>query len=297
MKIFTQYDLAKYEKVSPPIVETSSFKYAFAILPHFERIAINCIYAFCSYIDSIVDTNPSFDQKIIKEKDERLKFWEYEIEKIFQDNINNKFHQLAEIIQRFDIPKQYFLTLINGCRQDLIKTRYKTIDDLKIYCYGVASVVGLISIEIFGYKYEETKNYAVNLGYALQLTNILRDIKPDKDRGYIYLPEEDLKKFQYTEEDLQQEIYNENFIELMRYETHRAREFYHKARTSLRPDERASIVAAEIMDTIYYRLLEKIELNNFQVFLQRIRVSNIHKMMSVFKHWLDIRIFIERLKK
>ena len=168
---------------------------------------------------------------------------------------------------------------------------------MKNYCYGVASVVGLISIEIFGHKYEETKNYAVNLGYALQLTNILRDIKADKDRGYIYLPLEDMKRFDYTEADLITETYNENFIELMRFQAKRVREYYYKARQSLQPDERITITAAEIMDAIYFRLLEKIELKDYDVFNNKIRVSNAHKMIIALKQWLSIKMFIKRLKK
>jgi phytoene synthase len=204
---------------------------------------------------------------------------------------------LIGVINRFHIPKQYFLTLIDGCRRDLSKTRYQTFEELKEYCYGVASVVGLISIEIFGHKYEETKNYAINLGYALQLTNILRDIKIDKDRGYIYLPKDELKKFGYSEEDLINEVYNNNFIELMQFQVSRAREYYHKARSFLRPDERITIFAAEIMDSIYYRLLEKIELNNFKIFEKKIKVSTVHKILIALKHWLSIRMFISRMKK
>ena len=179
----------------------------------------------------------------------------------------------------------------------MVKFRYDTFEDLKDYCYSVASAVGLISIEIFGYKYEETKNYAINLGYALQLTNILRDIKIDKQRGYIYLPKEDLERFGYTEEDLVNEVYDDRFIELMRFETQRVRDYYHKARTMLHPDERMTVFAAEIMDAIYYRLLEKIELEEFNIFKKKINVSTLHKIMIALKHWLSIGMFVKRLRK
>lgn len=298
MDIITQENLADYEKVDAPKVEKSNFMYSFSILPKDERNAINSIYAFCSYIDEIVDSTPNTSQKLIQRKLERLAWWENEIEDLYGGKITSPLlAPLIRVIDRFSIPKQYFLTLIDGCRSDIYRHRYETFEDLKHYCYSVASVVGLISIEIFGYKYEDTKNYAINLGYALQLTNILRDIKADKDRGYIYIPKEDLVRFNYSEEDLINEVYNDNFIDLMQFQTKRIREYYHRARQFLRPDEKSTIVAAEIMDSIYFRLLEKIELNEFDVFKEKIRVSRVHKVLTALKHWLSIRVFINRLKK
>jgi len=248
MNSLSQIELANYENVAPPDAEKSNFFYSFSFLPKDERIAMHSVYAFCSYIDDIVDCTPTINDEELQYKLKRLKWWEDEIETIYSSNGSSPLIlPLFAVIDRFSIPKQYFLTLIDGCRRDLFQTRYETFDELKDYCYSVASIVGLISIEIFGHKYEETKNYAINLGYALQLTNILRDIKVDKDRGYIYIPQEILKKFNYSEEDLINEVYNDNFVEMMRYLTKRVREYYHKARTSLRPDERITIFAAEVM--------------------------------------------------
>lgn len=298
MDVITQEDLATYENVLPPKYEKSNFHYSFSLLPKDERDAINSVYAFCSYIDDIVDSSSNHNSVIVEYKLIRLAWWEKEIEKIYSAEIVSPLlAPFAAMIARFDLPKQYFLTLIDGCRTDLIRSRYNTFEELKSYCYGVASIVGLISIEIFGYKYEETKNYAVNLGYALQLTNIMRDVKVDKDRGYIYLPREDMERFGYSEEDLINEVYNDNFVELMRFQAQRVREYYHRARQALHPEEKATIVAAEIMDSIYYRLLEKIELNDFNVFKKKIRVSTSHKLLITLKHWLSIRMFISRIKK
>lgn len=298
MQALTQIDLATYENVSPPIIEKSNFLYSFSFLPPEERMAINSIYAFCSYIDDIVDSTPTTSQAILDRKLTRLSWWEKEIDRIYQFKDHNPLIQrFSNVIERFVIPKQYFLVLIDGCRRDLVQNRYGTFNELKEYCYCVASTVGLMSIEIFGYKYEETKNYAINLGYALQLTNILRDVKADKDRGYIYLPKEDMDRFHYSEEDLINEVYNDNFINLMKYEVQRVREYYYKARTSLRSDEKYRLFPAEIMDAIYYRLLEKIELNDYNVFAKKIKVSNLHKIMIALKHWLSIKIFINRIKK
>ena len=300
MEAVTQTMLADYEKVQVPKTETSNFLYSFSFLPKDERSAINSIYAFFSYIDEIVDGSPTTDQVILEMKLKRLAFWENEIIKLYnkKENIDNIkiLKPLVKAIDRFVIPKQYFLTLIDGCRRDLSQDRYESFEDLKDYCYSVASIVGLTCIEIFGYKYEETKNYAINLGYALQLTNIIRDVKVDKDRGYIYLPQEDLKRFGYSEEDLMNEVYNDNFIELMRFQVKRAREYYHRARSLLRPDERVRLIAAEIMDDIYYRLLEKIELNDYNIWDKKIKVSNSHKIMMALKHWLSIKLFVKRIK-
>lgn len=297
MNSITQADLALYEKVEVQQTETSNFKLSFSFLPKEEKIAMNSIYAFCAYIDDIVDKTPITDEAAIQKR-ERLSFWENIIHEIYDEDLNSAvIYPLIWVIRRFSIPKQYFITLIDGCRRDLDQKRYRTFDELKEYCYSVASVVGLISIEIFGHKYEETKNYAVNLGYALQLTNILRDIKADKDRGYVYLPMEDLERFGYTEDDLFQEKYNDNFVDLMRFQAERAREYYHKARQLLHPDERLTTFSAGIMDEIYFRILEKIELSQYNVFAKKIRVSNIHKFMITLKHWLHLLLFIRPRRK
>lgn len=295
MSGITQNNLAEYENVSPPSTQKSNFLYSFSLLPNDEKTAINSLYAFCSYIDYIVDHTENYDDATKLRKLERLDWWEKEIDKLYSDNNDKKLiKRLSDIFQKFEIPKQYFLTLIDGCRKDIYQNRYNTFEELKEYCYSVASIVGLMSIEIFGYKHEETKSYATNLGYALQLTNILRDIKHDKDRGYIYIPKEDLKKFKYSEEDLINEVYNDNFINLMRFQVDRAKSYYFKARTMLRPDERKNMFPAEIMDEIYFRLLEKIELNNYNIFKKKIKVSNLHKLIFVLKHWLSVKLFISR---
>lgn len=298
MNYITPIELALYEKVEPPRLERSNFFYSFSLLPKEQRYAINSLYSFCSYIDDIVDSNPNNNQKILKHKHQRLDLWVKVIEKLYQGNENSKLiAPLQYLVHRFAIPKQYFLTLIDGCRRDLIQKRYNTFEELKDYCYSVASVVGLITIEIFGHKYEETKNYAINLGYALQLTNIMRDVKFDKDRSYIYLPLEDLDRFGYSEKDLYNEKYNQNFYEMMCFEADRTREYYHKARQLLRPDERATCFTAEVMDSIYYRLLEKIELKEFNVFEKKIRVAAMHKLIITLKQWISIKMFVNRLKK
>ncbi|GAB5465961.1 MAG: presqualene diphosphate synthase HpnD [Candidatus Kapaibacteriales bacterium] len=297
MDIITQSSLAAYEKAELPVVEKSNFLYSFSFLPKEEREAINSLYAFCSYIDSIVDDTPN-DLNSKSRKLKRLDWWEKEIEFIYSGVEKAKNLQpFYKLIDRFVIPKQYFTTLISGCRRDLLQNRYDTFEDLKTYCYSVASVVGLMSIEIFGYKYEETKSYAINLGYALQLTNILRDIQGDAKRNFIYIPEEDLERFGYSEKQLLGSEYNAEFAKMMRFQVARSREYYHKARSFLRSDERGRLLPAQIMDDIYYRLLEKIELNEYNVLNGKIRVSNIHKVMIAMKHWLNIQLFVSTIRK
>lgn len=297
MEIITQSHLADYEQVNKEKFEKSNFLYSFSFLPKEEREAINSVYAFFSYIDNIVDDTPTINQKDVEKKMRRLEFWEHAINKIYDKKENsNLLKPLEKTIDRFLIPRQYFTTLIDGCKRDLTQTRYHTFEELKEYCYSVASIVGLTCIEIFGYKYEETKNYAIHLGYALQLTNIIRDIKVDKDRGYIYIPKEDLIRFKYSEQDLMNEVYNDNFVELMSFQVKRAREYYHKARSFMRSDERIRLIAAEIMDDIYFRLLEKIELNDYNIWNKKIKVSTSHKIMMALKHWLSIKLFVRRIK-
>lgn len=277
---------------------STSFHYSFGFLPKEERNAIKTIYAFARRIDDIVDDNPSEDQIVIQDKKQRLTWWRQQIEAIYADgpNQSSAVDPLRRVVEQYNLPKQYLLTVIDGCERDLTQRRYETFADLKRYCYSVASIIGLISIEIFGYRHEATRQYAINLGYALQLTNILRDVKTDKDRGYIYIPREDLVRFRYTEEDLRNEVYDERFINLMEFQAKRAREYYHQARALLRPDERMTMVAAQIMDAIYYRLLEKIELSDFRVYSGRVRVNTLHKILTAVRIWLGAKLFVKRLR-
>ena len=277
--------------------ERSSFHYSFSLLPRDERDAIECVYNFCRFTDDLVDEDLPVDalveqeflfEPIVEKKRRRLRWWREEVEKCYAGtSAHPLLKTLHKVIARFKIPKQYFLTLIDGVEMDLVRSRYQTFDDLKDYCYAVASIVGLISIEIFGYRYEETKEYAVDLGIALQLTNILRDLKQDAERGRIYLPHEDLARFGYSETDLLHGVYNWQFIELMKFEVARARSFYSGARARLAKDERFTMFAAEIMDAIYFRLLRKIELSEFAVFDRRIKVSTPHKVLIALKFWIN----------
>src|SRR5579883_542569 len=267
----------------------TNFYYSFSMLPRDEREAMNTVYAFCRTIDDIVDENA--DTADVSRKRERLAMWRREVEKCYSGEASNPILlPLSKVVQRFRIPKQYFLTLIDGMEMDLVKRRYATFEELHEYCYSVASIVGLMCIEIFGYKYEETRDYAVQLGIAMQLTNILRDIKVDKEKGRIYLPQEDMQLFGIQEYEILLEQPSPRLQQLLAYEAERARSYYKSARALLKKDERITMFAAEIMDAIYYRLLEKIELSNFNVFQKRITVSTPHKLLIAMRFWLENKV-------
>jgi phytoene synthase len=266
--------------------ERSSFFYSFSFLPRAEREAMHCIYEFCRFTDDLVDEET--EDSSLEKKREMLAWWRSEVEKCYEGTSDHPIlRRLHRIVTHFEIPKEYLLTLIDGVEMDLDKTRYETFEELKGYCYAVASVVGLISIQVFGYKHEETKEYAVQLGYALQLTNILRDIEQDAAHGRIYLPLEDLRRFNYSEKELLAGTYNSAFLSLMQFEANRAKEFYSNARAMLREDERAGLFAARIMDAIYFRLLRKIERANYNVFSRRISVSAPYKLATALKFWAN----------
>src|SRR5215216_2762975 len=232
----------------------SNFYYSFLLLPSAKRRAIKDVYTFCRLLDDIVDEVPAG-----RDPASELEAWREEIEACFAGCPATDFgEKLIESIEEFNLPKQAFLDLIDGMEMDLKWQSYQTFADLREYCYRVASTVGLISIEIFGYESPRTREYAVNLGLALQLTNILRDLKEDVARGRVYIPIEDLERFGYSQSDLKANIYNAPFIELMKFEHARSRSYYTRAAESLPEVDRSSMFAAEIMNTIYREILDQI---------------------------------------
>ncbi|HXG37237.1 MAG TPA: presqualene diphosphate synthase HpnD [Bacteroidota bacterium] len=254
--------------------QESNFYFSFLMLPQPKREAIETIYAFCRVSDDIVDGVEDESEKY-----KRLRQWTNELEQSLYGISNYPIlNRLSTIIRRFNIPLHYFYDLLKGMEMDLVKKRYATFEELQEYCYRAASTVGLISSEVFGYKTEKTKQYAINLGIALQLTNILRDIKHDAKRGRIYLPQEDLQRFGYTEEELLNNVYNERFVELMKFECARAQYYFKKARGFLAEEDKPFLYAARAMGNIYYVLLQRIEKANYDVFTKRIRLSPFLKL-------------------
>lgn len=248
----------------------SNFLLPILFLPPPKREAIETIYAFCRYSDDIVD-----EEADVKEKYHRLLAWTNELELALEGVSRfTMLNRLVSVIQKFNIPTHHFLDLLKGMEMDLVKNRYETFGELEQYCYRAASTVGLICAEVFGYHHERTKQYAVNLGIALQLTNILRDIKADAKKGRIYLPNEDLQRFGYSEEELLHSVYNDQFRALMKFECERAHKYYRMAKSCLAEDDKPLFTAARAMGNIYYLLLLRIERANYDIFSKRIRLGS-----------------------
>lgn len=242
--------------------------------------------------DDIVDNN--FESK--EARFEKLKKWKDEFELSLKEKSNNSILvELKTVIDTFKIHVKPFFDLIDGVEMDLEKNRFENFDELKKYCYNVASTVGLMTIPIFGYKLKDTEKFAINLGIALQLTNIIRDVKTDGKNNRIYLPKEDLLKFNYSESDLLNSVYNEKFIELMKYQTTRARKFYNDADKFLSTKDKSNMFTARAMEYIYLRLLDKIEQENFDVFSKKIRVSNLNKIFIALSVFIKYKTFYKWL--
>ena len=257
----------------------TNFLYSFSLLPKEKHEAINTVYAFCRHTDDIVDN----ELESTEVKFKKIREWKDEFQKALAGNSSySLLNQVNKIIKKFNIPLEPFFELIKGMEEDLQVSRYKDFETLYQYCFRAAATVGLMCIEIFGYKTESAKQYAVNLGIAMQLTNILRDIKFDALNGRIYIPEEDLKRFGYSEEDLLNFRYNDSFIELMKFECTRAREYYEKANDSFRKEDRKSLFPARIMEKIYFGILQKIEKMNYNVFHKKAKVSKFKKLYYTF---------------
>jgi phytoene synthase len=261
----------------------TSFYYSFSLLPKEKREAIHAVYAFCRYTDDIVDEEGDRDAKLVQ-----LRRWRRELGRALRGTSGFPLlNQLSAVARRFNIPVELFYDLFRGMEMDLTKTRYETFDELYEYCYLVASTVGLMCRNIFGYRNESTREYAVNLGMALQLTNILRDIADDARRGRIYLPLEDLRRFGYTEDDLLHGRYTPQFVELMRFEVGRARAYFDRARDVLLDEDKRFFFAARIMWSIYAHLLNRIERSEYNVFKRRISISTFLKLLIAFRYWLS----------
>jgi 15-cis-phytoene synthase len=263
----------------------SNFYYSFLFLPASKRKAITNVYRFARVLDDIVDNDLTG-----RDPEAELQYWRDEVEYCYLGQAETSIgEELMMTIDEFDIPKQPFMDLIEGMEMDLKWSRYQTFADLREYCYRAASAVGLICIEIFGYDSPGTREYAVNLGLALQLTNILRDLQEDAARGRIYIPIEDLERFGYSEQDLKASVYNRPFVDLMKYQHKRARYYFERAAATLPVQDKPSMVAAEIMGAIYKELLDKIQDSQFDVYRNRITVSKVQRLKIALNIWFKSR--------
>jgi phytoene synthase len=262
----------------------SNFYYSFLFLPKASRNAMYTVYAFCKAVDSAVDEPPAGSNP-----KEELKRWRIELDAAYGGTPASPIAvSLAHHVKAFSIPKAYFDELIKGVEMDLFSNRYVTFDELSLYCYRVASVVGLICLHIFGATSPRAQDYAVALGMAFQLTNILRDVGVDADGGRIYLPLDDLRACNCPEMAVLHKTYSPEFKALMQQEAARAHHYYEKAHaafTALSPSERRALTVAEIMRGIYSRILSKIEQAGYQVFGPRISLSTTHRLAVALGIW------------
>lgn len=270
----------------------SSFYYSFLFLPDLQRQAITAVYAFCREVDDVVDECK--DPNVARTK---LAWWREEIRTTFSESGKPNHpvcKALVEVIKHFDLQQEYFLEIIDGMEMDLDQKRYATFSELTLYCYRVASVVGLLAAEIFGYRNLQTLKYAHNLGIAFQLTNIVRDIKEDMNRARIYLPTEELEQYGVTEQDFLQQQCSEHMRDLLDFQVQRALDYYDKAFELLPEEDRFSQRTGLIMATIYMKTLEIIQSDSCQVLNDRVALSPIRKL---WLSWRTARIEKKRFKK
>ena len=250
----------------------SNLALAFISLGRERRQDMTVFYAFCRVIDDIADES---DQPV-DQKRARLTDWR---KWICEPGAGEPAlaQQVRALLEKYLIKPEMLDEIIAGVEMDLEKSRYANWEELRLYCYRVASAVGLVSIKIFGYKNPRAREYAIQLGLALQTTNIIRDVRKDLENGRIYLPADEMAKFNYPEADLVTQKYDERFVKLMQFQADRSHDFFAKAAALLPREDRKSMVAAEIMHSIYHALLRKIERGGFKVFARDYRLNKLEK--------------------
>ena len=268
----------------------SSFYYSFRFLSPIQRQAITALYAFCREVDDIVDETDDVEQAN-KELDE----WRDEINRLFNGQPTHPVGKaLATALENFTLHEEYFIEIIDGMAMDLEQRRYETFSQLALYCYRAASVVGLLSVEIFGYQDRKTLKYAENLGMALQLTNIIRDVKEDAERDRIYLPLDELAKYNVSVDSLLAGEASPQLINLLKFQTERARNYYQQAMQYLPEVDRYPQRTGLIMSAIYAATLDQIEADNFPVMERRVSLSKLRKLWLA---WQTARQEKKRLKQ
>lgn len=257
----------------------SSFYASFRFLSPLKRRAITALYAFCREVDDVVDE--CHDETVARQT---LNWWRDEVTKIAHGQASHPVTlALQNLRHDFNLAEEYLLEIIDGMEMDLNQHQYASFKDLSLYCYRVASVVGLLSAEIFGYQNRNTLKYAHDLGMAFQLTNILRDVREDAQRGRIYLPQDELTQFGVSPQDLNQPVTSDAVQALFQHQADRAREYYHKAFAELPEQDRYSQRTGLIMAEIYLSLLDEIEADQFRVLEHRIKLTPLRKIWLAFR--------------
>ena len=260
----------------------TSFSYSFLVLPDEQRRAIGLVWDFCRAVDDAVDE--AADRKIAESE---VSGWRDEVARMFGADTPRtpQAQRLKPVVAQFRLTRKPFDDLVDGVEMDLWRSRYDTFDELIGYCRRVASAVGLICIEIFGCRDSRSRDYAFNLGLALQLTNIIRDVRVDLERDRVYLPQEDLARFGVTEEALRAGRVTNEIRQLLAFQCQRARQFFTAASQAMPHQEARKLVAAEIMGGIYYAILERVELRGYDVFTEVIRVPKFTRARIALAIW------------
>lgn len=263
----------------------SNLALAFLLLPRAKRDAMSVLYAFCREVDDIADD----ESAPAEERREQLAAWRADIRRACAGDPPEftVIREFLPVICGYRLLFPLFDELLKGCEMDFDIKRYENFEQLELYCYRVASVVGLLSIEIFGYQNPACRDYAVYLGKALQFTNILRDVRTDARRGRIYLPLEELDKFGVSADEILRHEFSDRFARLAADFAGRAKHFYRQAQKTLPAEDRQAMVAAELMGSVYWRLLQKLEGQQFNVFgSEPARLNKVQKSLLVFRAWI-----------
>jgi phytoene synthase len=260
----------------------SSFYYSFLFLPPNRRLAITALYAFCREVDDVVDK--CLDPSIAATK---LVWWRQELARLYAGKPEHPVTQaLLPALAEFNLPQEQLLEIIDGMEMDLQQSRYLDFKALSLYCYRVASVVGLLAAEIFGYQDRKTQKYAHDLGMAFQLTNIIRDVGEDARIGRIYLPIDELQRFEVTAADILNARYSDNFRRLMEFQIERAEQYYAQAMGELPAGDRKTQRPGLVMAAIYRTLLNEIKRDGCQVLTQRTSLTPVRKLWIAWRTWI-----------
>ncbi|NWF64091.1 MAG: phytoene/squalene synthase family protein [Chloroflexi bacterium] len=263
---------------------SKSFYFASSLLPEEKRSAVRALYAFCRTVDDIVD-----QVDLPKDRDFELDYWRKVVETASASTDDLVASAWADTLIRYHIPRHYALQLIDGVARDLSQTRYQTFDDLATYCYGVASTVGLMSMYIVGFKSNDAVPYAIKLGVALQMTNILRDVGEDYRNGRLYLPREELITYGLREEDIAEGCVTDNWRQFMKFQIERTRNLYDESWAGVKLLEREGQLAIGAASIFYQGILDDIEKHDYDVFSRRASLSALGKAAKLPALWVKIR--------
>jgi 15-cis-phytoene synthase len=262
---------------------SKSFYFASSLLPEEKRSAVRALYAFCRTVDDIVD------EASTPEAGSRLDYWRNMVETASFADQDLVAAAWADTLTRYHIPRHYALQLIDGVGRDMVQSRYQTFDELATYCYGVASTVGLMSMHIVGYRSNKAVPYAIKLGVALQMTNILRDVGEDYRNGRLYLPREELTFYGIQESDIAAGRVTDTWRQFMKFQIDRTRQLYAESWAGVKMLEREGQLAIGAASVFYQGILEEIEKHDYDVFTRRASLSALRKVSRIPSLWLKVK--------